>query len=378
MTKASGPHRVARSAALAAVLAGLVALLAVLAATGSAASTAAPVNTSPPTLAGTPQEGQTLTASPGAYSGTTPITYVYQYRRCDKTGGSCSNIGGTTTQTIYKLTSADVGNTVRVQVTASNSSGSTTATSVPSAVIQKANSAPPKNTTAPTLSGTPQEGQTLTANPGSYSGSTPITYQFQYRRCDKNGGSCSNSGGTTTQTTYKLTSADVGNTVRVNVIATNKDGTITTASAPTAVIAVIAAPPVTNGCPSGSGGIDISKLSLPARLAIDGQQASPSVIRRSTSDLTLRFHVSACGGRPVQGALVYATAVPFEQFNVPPEGSSGSDGWATLTLHKASRFPASSREQLLAVFVRVRKSGESLIGGISTRLLVSFPVSLRG
>ena len=375
MTKSSGSRRTGRYGALAAVLAALFTLLAVLAATGSAASTAAPVNTSPPTLTGTPQEGQTLTASPGTYSGTTPITFVYQYRRCDKTGGSCSNIGGSTTQTIYKLTSADVGNTVRVQVTASNSSGSTTATSVPSAVIQKANPTPPKNTTAPTLSGTPQEGQTLTASPGSYSGSTPITYQYQYRRCDKNGGGCSNSGGTTTQTIYKLTAADVGDTIRVNVIATNKDGTTTTASAPTAVIA---APPVTNGCPSGSGGIDVSKLSLPARLAIDGQQASPSVVRRSTSDLVLRFHVSACGGRPVQGVLVYATAVPFEQFNVPPEASSGSDGWATLTLHKASRFPASSREQLLAVFVRARKSGENLLGGISTRLLVSFPVSLRG
>jgi hypothetical protein len=377
MTRSSGSHRVARYGALAAVLAGLFALLAVLAATGSAASTAAPVNTSPPTLAGTPQEGQTLTASPGTYSGTTPITYSYQYRRCDKTGGSCSDIGGSTTQTTYKLTSADVGNTVRVRVTASNSSGSTTATSVPSAVIQKASPAPapPKNTSAPTLSGTPQEGQTLTANPGSYSGSTPITYQFQYRRCDKTGGSCSNSGGTTTQTIYKLTSADVGDTIRVNVTATNKDGATTATSAATGVIA---APPVTNGCPSGSGGIDVSKLSLPARLAIDGQQASPTVVRRSTSDLTLRFHVSACGGRPVMGALMYATAVPFEQFNVPPEASSGSDGWATLTLHKASRFPASSHEQLLAVFVRARKSGENLIGGISTRLLVSFPVNLRG
>jgi hypothetical protein len=109
---------------------------------------------------------------------------------------------------------------------------------------------------------------------------------------------------------------------------------------------------------------------------IDGQQASPSVVPRTVSDVTLRFHVSACGGRSVQGALVYATAVPFEQFGVPAEVTTGSDGWATLTLHRASRFPASSRQQLLAVFVRARKTGESLLGGVSNRRLVSFPVNL--
>ncbi|MBA3842952.1 MAG: hypothetical protein H0X39_10095 [Actinobacteria bacterium] len=241
-----------------------------------------------------------------------------------------------------------------------------------------ASSVAPKNTSPPTLSGTPQEGQTLTVDEGTYSGTTPITYENQFRRCDKNGGSCSNIGGTTTQKIYKLTSADVGNTVRVHVTATNKDGSDSSTSVPTAVIqkATVPPPPVVGGCPAGTGVIDITKLSLPARLVIDGQQSSPATITRSTTDLVLRFHVSACKGRPVQGALVYATAVPFEQFNVPPEATTGADGSATLTLHQASRFPASPREQLLAVFVRARKSGEDLVGGVSTRLLVSFPVKL--
>jgi len=141
---------------------------------------------------------------------------------------------------------------------------------------------------------------------------------------------------------------------------------------------VAAAPPTSSGgCPtSGSGTLQIADVSAPARLLIDGQQASPTTIPRSVTDVTLKFHVSACGGRAVQGALVYATAVPFEQFGVPPEATTGSDGWATLTFHRASRFPASSRQQLLAVFVRARKSGESLLGGISSRRLVSFPVNL--
>jgi hypothetical protein len=97
------------------------------------------------------------------------------------------------------------------------------------------------------------------------------------------------------------------------------------------------------------------------------------VITRAAADVTMRFHVSACNGHSVSGALVYATAVPFSQFTIPPESPTGADGWVTLTMHQDRFFPASARQQLLAVFVRARKSGESLLGGVSARRLVSFP-----
>ena len=58
----------------------------------------------------------------------------------------------------------------------------------------------------------------------------------------------------------------------------------------------------------------------------------------ATTDLTLKFHVSACNGRSVEGASVYATAVPFEQFSTPAEVTTDASGWATITLHRASRF----------------------------------------
>ena len=100
----------------------------------TAAAATAPSNTAPPTLSGTARVGETLTASQGTWNGTTPITYAYQWQRCDKNGADCTTINGATSAS-YTLTSSDQDNTLRVRVTASNSAGSSSATSVPSAIV---------------------------------------------------------------------------------------------------------------------------------------------------------------------------------------------------------------------------------------------------
>jgi hypothetical protein len=242
-----------------------------------------------------------------------------------------------------------------------------------------ASDAAPSNQTPPAISGTAQEGTTLTASSGSWNGTTPIKYSYQWRRCDTSGAGCSNIGGADSST-YLVRKADVGKTVRVRVTAKNSDGSSQATSDPTAVIKAKAAPPPTsvNGCPTASGATAVADVTPPARLLVDGQQLTPSPITRSTNDLTVRFHVSACSGRSISGALVYVTAVPFQQFSIPAETATGSDGWATMTMHRQSGYPVSSHQQLLAVFVRARKPGEPVLGGISTRRLVSFNVDLRG
>ncbi len=132
----------------------LVLVLALLAGVGTAASSAAPKNTDPPLLSGTPEVGQTLTASTGTFSGTAPITYVFRYGRCDKNGNACF-FTGSTTQNTFKLTSDDLNHTIRVRVTATNKEGSDSATSAPSPVIKKASGGGGGGGGGPTAKGCP-------------------------------------------------------------------------------------------------------------------------------------------------------------------------------------------------------------------------------
>ena len=100
----------------------------------AAATLSAPSNAALPAISGTATQGQTLTVSNGSWSGS-PSGYGYQWRNCDSSGNNCTNVSGATGSS-YQLTTSDVGDTVRVVVTATNSGGSNSATSAQSAVVQ--------------------------------------------------------------------------------------------------------------------------------------------------------------------------------------------------------------------------------------------------
>ena len=80
----------------------------------------APSNLQAPSISGTATVGRTLKASPGTWSGTSPISYAYQWQRCNP---ACSAIAGSRSSS-YTLTRNDRGARVRVSVTASNTRGS--------------------------------------------------------------------------------------------------------------------------------------------------------------------------------------------------------------------------------------------------------------
>ena len=233
----------------------------------------------------------------------------------------------------------------------------------------------PQNTTPPTITGTPQEGQKLVGHRGQWNGN-PTDYNDFWVRCDQDGGSCANISGANNRNGYLLKGVDVGNTIRFKVQAKNADGSTSESSTPTAVItaATKPPPPVSNGCAKTGGTIPVASVSPPARLTIDQTQISPSTITYGTRSITARFHVSACSGS-IEGALVYVTAVPYGQFANANEQATGSDGWATLQFAALAGYPVSNKQQLLVMFVRARKTGENLLGGISTRRLVSFHVT---
>ena len=198
-------------------LAGSVAV--VSASTTKAGVGTPPANVSPPVVSGSAVEGQTLTVSTGSWKGDTPMTFSFAWQRCDSAGGSCSAISGATDQT-HTIVSADVGHTMRANVTASNSAGTGSQLSAATAVVS---AGPPVNTDPPKVSGTLAIGDTLTATSGTWTGAQPISISYQWERCDTNGGNCNYIGGAT-GASYKVASADAGHRLIVVVTAKNSDG----------------------------------------------------------------------------------------------------------------------------------------------------------
>jgi hypothetical protein len=214
-----------RLALLAAVLAAATGILAV------AASAAAPANTTPPSISGTPKAGSTLTASDGAWSNS-PTSYTYQWQRCASDGRSCGDITAGTSKT-YVPTSGDVGHALRVVVTAVNADGRASATSAPTEPVNSANG--PSSTVKPALSGSAVVGGTLRVSNGSWS-PTPTSYSRQWQRCASDGTDCLNIGGASGRT-YGVRVEDAGHRIRALVTARTASGSTTVASAASALVA---------------------------------------------------------------------------------------------------------------------------------------------
>lgn len=218
----------------------------------------------------------------------------------------------------------------------------------------------PTNKTPPTITGTAEVGLKLTATRGTWTGG-PTSFHYIWSRCDADG-ACITIAGATGKS-YLVSLSDVGHTLVVTVRASNAAGSASQASA-----ATLAVPP--SGCPTGSGAVQVAQLAPPARLDI----ASPSLespVTRSSRSIRLHVTITACNGRPVQGATVFATGIPYNQF-AALQGTTGADGSVTLVEARRSGFPTSGHQRLLAVFVRATKPGDSPLDGVSSRRMVAF------
>jgi hypothetical protein len=339
---------------LAAIVAGLAVVSTVLLVKSSSAAPAAPPrNTAEPRISGTPRVGEVLRTTRGSWASQVgQVTYQYRWYRCDGRGqpdaSDCGRISNADNAS-YQLRAADAGFRIRSQVVATNRDGSATATSNPTAEIT---AAAPVNTTEPSISGSTQLGNRLTASPGEWSGVRPITYSFRWLRCNAQGESCAQIAGAT-DSTYTTVEGDLGRTLRVNVTAENARGRTSKRSNPTAVITRATPPPP----PPGSS-IPVEDLRAAGdRLSVSQVRFSPNPVTSRTAPITVRVRVTARQDNPIRGAFVFMRATP--RVVQGQTQVTGADGWVTLTLVPNSQFPQPRSGFNVQFFVKAYRQGDS-------------------
>ena len=193
------------------------------AATGSVDGPADETPTGQPTITGTEQVGETLSADTSGISdgnGLTDPQFSYQWVRND--GNSDAEITGATGST-YVLTADDAGKTVKVQVGFTDDDGySATLTSAATGSVARPDDQAPSG--LPTITGTEAVGETLSADTSGISdgnGLTGVSYTYQWIRND---GSTDTNIPDATGQTYTLTGDDLNQTIKVSVSFTDDDG----------------------------------------------------------------------------------------------------------------------------------------------------------
>jgi outer membrane protein assembly factor BamB len=193
--------------------------------TGANVGTGTPANSTAPGVIGTPVVGEPIGADVGTWSGL-PTGYSYQWQECSR--GTCSDIAGATGES-YTPAISQIGDTLEVIVTATNSSGtSSPVVSASSAAV----ASPPINSGQPVLTGNPALGATLSTTTGTW-GQSPTSYSYRWLRC-KNA-SCTAINGATSSS-YTVAAADIGSQLEAEVTAVNAAGATSVSSDPTAVI----------------------------------------------------------------------------------------------------------------------------------------------
>jgi hypothetical protein len=167
---------------------------------------AAPANVVLPSLVGNGAVGSVVTCNPGAWSGSPSPTFTFNFKL--DTVSVQSGASNTYTPLI-----GDDTKTLTCTVTATNTEGSANADTSNSLVVGTA----PANTVAPVISGTNTFGSTLTTTNGTFTGTAPLNYTYQWLR----GGSPITGE---TLSTYVIGASDSLAAITCEVKATNSYG----------------------------------------------------------------------------------------------------------------------------------------------------------
>lgn len=212
----------------------------------------APAVASAPTVVGSIRAGAKLAAVPGTWSGAKPVSFTYQWQRCDAAGAGCAPIPGATLET-YTPSTADIGHALVASVTATAKAGAASASSPPTVAVAAANGVSvPAAIAQPQVTGTAQVGQVLTSSVGTWSGS-PTGFAYQWQRCDATAANCTPIAGATASS-YTLSPGELGATVVLAVTARNSAGSqVSTAPATGAVVAAPVPPAVVGSLAATAG-----------------------------------------------------------------------------------------------------------------------------
>ena len=262
--------------------------------------------TGAPTITGTVRVGETLTSTTTDISdsdGLNKATFTYQWLADD---ADITDATGST----YTLVAADEGKTVKVRITFTDDAGNDESlTSAPTATVTASNT---PATGEPTITGTAQVGETLTANTTGIADSDGLinaTFTYQWLADDTDITDATGS-------TYTLAGADEGKTVKVRVTFTDDRGHQETLTS-TATAAVTAAPsPLTvsvESAPTSHNGSNSFRIRV----------AFSETPRSGFSYTTMRDHAFTVTGGDVTGArrLVSGKNLRWE-VTVQPSGTA--------------------------------------------------------
>ena len=191
------------------------------------------------------------------------------------------------------------------------------------------------------MSGAPAQGQTLHVSPGAWNGVQPISFTFEWLRCDAGGNNCIVQSGFNDDA-YVLREGDVGKTIRARVIARNSRGQSSRLTAQSPAVQGPQGPAGVITLPNGEKSIPVSSVPSDQSLVVDQVVFAPNPVRSRTEPITVRIKVKDTRGYVIREARVFFRSTPLVTRNAQDQ-PTGQDGWLRSQSRRNRTSPRSER-----------------------------------